>query len=240
MSNHCNNDDHFNGSISSSIELFKNMPCLAEGADIECDGVKILDEEKIRCHILDCLVAFRRVQRQIRRLKMSSGNEQYESAKKRIFASAVSMILDEETPIESDQCVFSTLLASFPDKDKRADGRGWLPMHYAIALGNKVREEDIYEVHSADLLSIQRYNMRNQRSGYTPCHLLCMHRQPNISLVRYLSMRNLKAFSIRASMKSINKLQLAAKYSENVELLQILLQIDHSMSGKHPDHRLVS
>jgi hypothetical protein len=115
-------------------------------------------------------------------------------------------------------------------------------MHFALALGNKVGEEDIYEIHSADPLSIQRYNMREASFGYTPCHFLCMQRYPNILLVRYLSLRDLKAFSIcRNEFSCIhgitNNLELAAKYSENVELLKILLQIDQLMSRKYGFHQ---
>jgi hypothetical protein len=76
--------------------------------------------------------------------------------------------------------------------------------------------------------------MMKQSAGYTPCHFLCMQRYPNISLVRHLSMHDLKAFSIRVSNDfndfNVNALQPASRYSENMELLKILLQTDHSMS----------
>jgi ankyrin repeat protein len=126
-------------------------------------------------------------------------------------------------------------------------------MHFATALGNKVTEDDIHEVHSADPLSMQRYNLLKPKSNtvrtritkYTPCHFLCMQRYPSISLVRYLSMRDLKAFSIcvigETSAPHLaffvkNALQLAAVSSESIELLRILLQIDQSMIKKPESH----
>jgi hypothetical protein len=134
------------------------------------------------------------------------------------------MILDEQSPIESDQFILSLLLEPFPDERKKTDGCSWLTMHFALALGNKVREEDIHEVHRADPLSLQRYGYK-----FKPCHFLCMH-HPNISLISYLSLRDLRVFSIHET-DTMNALQLAAKYFENMELLQILLQIDLSMPG---------
>jgi hypothetical protein len=129
-----NNDDHFNGAIHSSIELFKKMLCLTGAADdIERVEIEMLDEEKMRCNILDCLVALRRVQRYKKDLamsrkllgmkftEMSRKNVQYESAKSRIFASAILMILDEQRPIESFP--LTLLLAPFPDTEKMIDGR---------------------------------------------------------------------------------------------------------------------
>jgi acetolactate synthase regulatory subunit len=169
------------------------------------------------------------------------------------------MILDELRPIESDQKIFTLLLQPFPGEAKNTDGRSWLPMHFATALGNKITEDDIHEVHSADPLSIQRYNLLKPKAvrqlyrfgtstlnhvyitRYTPCHFLCMQRHPNMSLVKYLSMRDLRAFSICAidessysdvSMNVRNAIQLAAASSESIELLRILLQIDQSMMKK--------
>jgi ankyrin repeat protein len=249
MAKQSSNDDHFDGPIDLTIELFKKMECTSGclpeiGTKRQKEAIKMLDAEKMRCHILDCLVALRRLQREERLLKIINGNGQYECAKKRIFASAVSMILDEEGSIESDQNVLSLLLKPFPDTVKMTDGRSWLPMHFALALGNKVREEDIHEMHSVEPLLIQRYNLvkpqqvRYNITKYTPCYFLCMQRNPNLSLIRYLSMRDLKAFTIcsheeswySSDIRYTNALQLATKHSENVELLKILIQIDQSMT----------
>lgn len=255
MAHRFSNDDHFQGSITSSAELFMKMQCHSANANTNRVKMEDLDEDMMRCHILDCLVAIRRLEREKRVLKISGGNEPYECAKRRIFKSSVSMILDEQRPIESDQRIFSLLLQPFPDEDKNTDGRSWLTMHFATALGNKVAEDDIHEVHSADPLSIQRYDLLKpdlvapfSRRGktifvtrYTPCHFLCMQRYPSLSLVKYLSMRDLRAFTICAIKESnysvaqrdvCNAIQLAAASSESVELLRILLQVDQSMIKK--------
>jgi hypothetical protein len=77
-----------------------------------------------------------------------------------------------------------------------------------------------------------------------------MQAHSNISLIRYLSMRDFTALGMRTSPKydlntfsnseivpriyssevGGNALQLAAKYSDSAEVLKILLQIDHMMT----------
>jgi 16S rRNA G527 N7-methylase RsmG len=74
MANCFNNDGHFNGSITSSSELFMKMQCLSGNTDKNCVKIEDLDEDMMRCHILDCLVAIRRLEREKRVLKISSGN----------------------------------------------------------------------------------------------------------------------------------------------------------------------
>lgn len=258
-----NSDDLFMGNTRASYDLFVEMKCTLVASDklpFKMDPFN-LDEDKIRCHILDCLVALRRVQREkmikeFRYLKKQASlkgkkimqiNHQLESTKSRIFASVVSIIIDDKGPIENSHIVKS-LLQSFHDREKMTDGRSWLPLHIAAAFENKV--EDFKILYSDDPLAMRKYHLTNTDSyiGYTPGHLLCMQKHPNISLIGYLSMRDITAFTmitspmydvrtlpIHSSQVGRNVLQLASKYSENFELLKILLQIDPSMTSATVD-----
>jgi hypothetical protein len=168
-----------------------------------------------------------------------SVDEDYQSAKRRVFTSAVSVMMNDKVTDDSNLHVLASLFKAFPDRGKMTDGRSWLPLHMAIALGEKVREEDVYILHANDPLAMQRYSWPKVEEmhgiGYLPCHFLCMQIQPNMSIVRDLSMRDMKAFTMnicctRSYMDGFNALRLAAQYSESVELLKNLLQIDQSMT----------
>jgi hypothetical protein len=61
MATNCCYDTQSRGDINLSIEVFKKTHCIKEGAATECknimDDLKILDEEKMKCQIFDCLMA---------------------------------------------------------------------------------------------------------------------------------------------------------------------------------------
>lgn len=65
-----------------------------------------------------------------------------------------------------------------------------------------------------------------------------MQAHSNVSLIRYLSMRDFTALGMLTSpkydlntfSKSRNALQLASKHSDSAEVLKILLQIDQMMT----------
>jgi hypothetical protein len=147
--------------------------------------------------------------------------------------------MSHEESVEVDHRILISLLASFPDKEKMNDGRSWLPLHFALTLGDVVREEDVHILHLQDPLAMQRYSLKNSnngRTGYIPAHFLCMQKHPNIQLMRYLSLRDMKSFTMSFREEDgdnpvgRNPLQLAAECSESVELLKSLMQIDHSMA----------
>jgi hypothetical protein len=202
--------------------------------------LKTLDEDKMRCQILDCLIALCRVQKQ---KDIEGISHRLESTKRRIFAAAVALIIDEKLPIESDQHVVSFLMDSFPDSIKMTDDRKWLPLHFAVALGNKVSEEDVHMLYSSEPLAMRRYDFIEpyyyREEAHTPGHFLCMQTYPNIALIRYLSLRDIKAFMMPTiTFRGVRKncLQLASKYSVSVELLKTLLQVDRSMINRFVFH----
>jgi hypothetical protein len=97
MANH-EIDDPFRGEsdLYHSRGLFHETECMIDGY-VNCDvGVRLCDEDKMRCHILDCLVALCRVKEEKKSCKIKSRDEEHESAKSRFFNSAVFMIMDKE------------------------------------------------------------------------------------------------------------------------------------------------
>jgi hypothetical protein len=162
--------------IKSSIDLFHELKCVSALEqnltlrESRFMDIFALDEDKIRSHILDCLVALRKVQKEkqswtyffrkmVAAKKIKDINYQLESAKNRIFASAVKVIIDDKEPAEGDQNILTSLITAFPDNNKMIDGRGWLPLHFAVALGHEISEEDVRTVYSADPMAMRRYNL---------------------------------------------------------------------------------
>jgi hypothetical protein len=234
---------HFHGPIGPSCLFFKEMGCLIGDNDVDDSeaGSEMLDEEKMRSLILDCVVALSRVQREKkenRKQKTSDADEQHENAKNRVFTTAISMVMDNDESLDTDPALTS-LLVSFPDRKKTTDGRSWLSLHFALALGDKVKEDDVRILYSYDPMAMQLLHLKetgdNDQPGFSPGHLFCMQKEPNMSLMRYLSMRDSKAFTMSVSCHEfyngcMNSLQLAAQYCESVELIRDLMQIDQSMA----------
>jgi hypothetical protein len=146
-----------------------------------------------------------------------------------------SMIMDDDELIDNNPVLIS-LLVPFPDKEIMTDGRNWLPLHFALALGDNIKEDDARLLYSRNPLSMQAYHLvrSKQGVGFLPGYFLCMQIKPNLFLVRFLSLRDSKTFTMRvcggrAYLGGMNSLQLAAEHSESVDLIMNLMQIDHMM-----------
>jgi hypothetical protein len=128
------------------------------------------------------------------------------------------------------------------------DGRSWLPLHFAIVLGDEIKEDGVNKVHSHNPKAMQRHNLNDSGddgwAGFLPGHFLCMQTHPNMSLMKHLSMCDMKAFRMSVVYTEDyeeykggrNSLQLAAEHSESVELLKDILQIDSLMAKKLDRH----
>lgn len=195
--------------IAASYRLFDKLKCCSR--DLNADDIKsgralaFLDEEKMQCHIINCLMAFRIVQRQRRKQKRAAENEETDLVKKKVFAATLSMIIDVN--FDSKEVVVNSIFSAFPDEDKIFDERLWLPMHWAIGLfnRNKISEDDISELYSSAPLAMHRFSENDDSSvlgcGCTPAHLLCMQKEPNMSLVRYFCLRDPKVIDHDSSLK---------------------------------------
>jgi ankyrin repeat protein len=129
----------------------------------------------------------------------------------------------------------NSIIIAFPDDSKMTDERSWLPMHYAVALTveNKISEEDVLILHAAKPFAMHSFSGMNYK-GYTPTHLLCMQKKPSVSLVRKMCLRNPQAF-VLCDHSGKSALHMVAQYSESLEMLQSVLQIDHTLTNKDVD-----
>jgi ankyrin repeat protein len=233
--------------FEAAAQLFHKLECCKGEMPINYVYSVLLsfDEDKMRCHIFNCLTALRLIQIQKMKLVPFEGNRKYELVKRKVFVKAISMIIDDES--NSDHEIVDTILSAFPDESKMNDERSWLPMHFAIALigENKISEDDVYTLLSADPLSMHRLSNKvvyeeeedNDQdeeeyrvlAGCTPAHILCSQKQPKISLLMDICLRDPEAF-VLCDQSGRCTLHLAAQYSESLELLQFILQIDRNMT----------
>ena len=194
-------------------------------------------------HILDCAASLRILQKSQRDLV----DQNLVSAKNSVLIKALSMIILSED-LDADA---TALLEVFPDQSKQIDGRNWLPLHWAVVVQQDNEKTDVLDViYATDPLALQRQSRRipplgssKTLFGYSPAHLLCMRKRPNIQLIKTFMTRDARAFAQRCSDKYDSNpqmqedngrscLHLASTYSENVELLRCLLQIDSSQTRK--------
>jgi hypothetical protein len=185
--------------LKASLQLFDKLNCCSSSLNGDFDNVfkalALVDEDKMRCHIFNCLIALNLVHTE-KRKNDTADDGNYEMVKGKVFNVAISMILDDE--FDSDEAVVKTTLSSFPFSDKQS----WFPQHFAIALGvrNKISEDDLRIMLSVDPLPTQRLSKREGDAV-----LMCDE-------------------SGRCA------LHLVAQYSESLELLEDILQIDHKMT----------
>jgi hypothetical protein len=170
--------------------------------------------------------------------KVSYYNEKHELVKRKVFRAACLMTIDSE--FGNNLVAVNTILSSFSDESKKSDEKSWLPLHFAIALSsqNRISGEDVHMMDTIDPLAMYRMCGNNwcdngdTSIGCTPAHLLCMQQKnPNMSLVRYFCVCDLKAFFL-CDQNGRCALHLIAQYSESVELLQTVLYIDRVMTKR--------
>jgi ankyrin repeat protein len=224
--------------IAAALSLFNKLQC-SSGEGV---GLASADEDKMRCHIINCLTALRLIQIQNAKTEDSEKNRKYKSVKRKIFRKAISLIIEDVSESDSDQEIVNTILFPFPDLSMINDERSWLPMHFAIALniGDEISEDDVFTLLSADPLSMHRLSKvveveedddeDEEKYGCTPAHILCMQKQPKMSLLRDICLRDPEAF-VLCDQSGRCALHLAAQYSESLALVQFILQIDTNMTN---------
>jgi hypothetical protein len=154
--------------IKASYELFDKLKCCSENLNGDFSDeetlLALVQEDKMRCHILNCLAALTviQIQRKIKQKAVDIDNERRELVKRKVFGAACSMMFDSEFEVG-----YETIISSFPDEGKMSDERSWLPMHFAIALfvENKITEEDVHVLHITDPLAM--YQISKKRMTMT-------------------------------------------------------------------------
>lgn len=191
--------------VEASYQLLSELKCCSrdlKASDID-DGTALasVEEEKMRCHIINCLMALHIIQMQRRNQNAADVNK-IALTKNKVFAAAITIIID--TPFDEVAVMTIFTLMAFPDKGKMSDERLWLPMQSAIIAINlfdqkKISQDDIYILYSTDPLAMRRFNENVDShviTGCTPAHILCMQKEPNMSLVRHFCLCDPKAFLI--------------------------------------------
>lgn len=160
----------------------------------------------------------------------------YDVLKRKVFTGACLLMIEIESG--SDEVVVNTVLSSFPDESKISDERTWLPMHFALVLflQNKISALDIDLMYNKDVLGMYQLSEsvhidEEYGIGCTPAHLLCIQKEPNMSMVKHICALDRDAF-LSCHQSKRNTLHLAAHYSESVEILKTLLQIDETIAMK--------
>jgi hypothetical protein len=230
-----------NRRIKNSYSLFQKHDCITYAS-----GHLEIDEDKMRFHIMNCLTALLLLQiekdkakdamfRNVNTGELNGRHYRCELVKRKVFAEAISTIINAECNID-----LNPILSPFPDDGILIHNRSWLPMHFAMSLsgGNKIIiEEDIHTLHAADPLAMHLFSEidKNGRlAGCTPIHLLCMQKRPDILLVREFCLKDPKAF-VLCNDSGKSAIHLVAQYSESLEVLQNVLQIDHTLTRKMVD-----
>lgn len=103
-----------------------------------------------------------------------------------------------------------------------------------------ISEEDTRLVYAADPMALEKYHFQGEEInydiiGYLPAHMLCLKRNPPLQLKRFFSTQNTRVFGLSCIYEdndSDDPLHIAAEYCESVELLQVLLQIDVTITKK--------
>jgi hypothetical protein len=156
----------FQGTIGPYFQFIKQMRCVNDNS-VDNDNIssEMLDEDSMRCVALDCMVALQKVEMEKKtRMALGDADEQHENAKNRVFAAAVSMIMDDDKLVDANPALHS-LLTTFLKKKKITDGRTWLPMHFALAFGDRIEEDCIHLLYSRHPVTLQQYHRKKSEDN---------------------------------------------------------------------------
>ena len=233
-----------------------------------------LDEEKMMAHILDCVASLAEKQRVRvavgKPLLLSKDKDApaltaaQQAVRNKVFRVALGLLAeglthDGAAKVGRSEAVRQLALA-FPDDGKLTDGRGWLPLHWAVAAAvggerHGVTAADVEVMYSVDPLALCRLHCLSARrlyshtneTGATPAHLLCMEAttEQTQGLVRFFSMAGPQSFTMDVSYHSFDDgesyhtgedfgaLHVACAFGQPTEwLVQQLLQLDDTACRK--------
>jgi len=254
------------GKTDQSFALFSQLEFIHAADDdhkykwvrIMKEEVDRLDEDKMMTHILDCLGALSEVQRlrmeQKKPLKLTPTgdvlSEEQCNLRNKLFVAAAKTILEHvDRGCPDGGNTIDKLCESFPDTHKLTDGRGWLPLHWVVALGDAFTVDDVKKVCEMDPLALRRhhgddscpyndepntkFNFENCTFGLNPAHMLCLEpaTERNMELLKFVALADPRAITMSAKCScSLNSLHMVCQFDvATVESLQFLLQVDSAM-----------
>jgi hypothetical protein len=146
--------------IMAAFQLFNKLKCCTTCRDLDGDfdnydsALALLDEDKMRCFIINCLTALHLIQIQRAKHVVAGNDRKVELVKRKVFSGAVSVIINDE--YQGDQTIMDTILSVFPNESRMFEETSWLSMHFAIALtaNNQISEDDVLVLLSKDPLGM--------------------------------------------------------------------------------------
>lgn len=213
------------------------------------------DVEQMQLHILECLnslsVATVLLREENRGISSELGSinhkqEKLSTAKQNVFKCAISIILDENSPYKMQK----DIIQNFSSGMYLNPNIGWCALHWAIACGKAVTEEDVKLIYAADPLAlitrhVEGCDDHNNFLGHTPISILLMFKKPNVNLLLYFLKIYPNAFAndvcgyrLKATVDLLERnylffpLHLAAQYFESLVALKMLIQYNPSVSFK--------
>ena len=212
--------------------------------------VSRLDLRMMMVHVLDCLAALRVFQDEwYDQMKKNVADDPIImnerilmlKAERDVFRSATTLTLsgmfdgDDSDPLNP---AVNELLKAFPDDTKMTDGRGWLALHWGLLVTDKVDEKSVKQIYISNPDALKEYHIPIYRSsiendGWTPLHLFAAApTTPNQkNWLKYFLMQNPSILSLNTHSRPESRrtpLHIAAEYSENPELIRILVNADAS------------
>jgi hypothetical protein len=111
-------DDQDLRRLKASLQLFDKLNCCSSSLNENLNEVyaalALAEEDKMRCHIINCLIALTLIQTEKGKNEVadSADDDNYKMVKGKVFNAAISMILDEK--LNSNEAVVKTILTGFP------------------------------------------------------------------------------------------------------------------------------
>lgn len=147
-------DNNNNSRITASLKLFEEFNCCSSDLMGVIDDVDeryydaalaLVDEDKIRSQVINCMIALQFVQVQRRKREKFADDKKLDLVKSKVFKAAIMMILDDDFDRDRDQTIIDIILSTFPNEGRISNVRSWLPIHFATALtvDDKISEDDI-------------------------------------------------------------------------------------------------
>jgi hypothetical protein len=165
-------------SHSKMVSIFQYV-----GIDIgNSSSITSHDVEQMQLHILECLnslsVATVLLREENRGISSELGSinhkqEKLSTAKQNVFKCAISIILDENSPYKMQK----DIIQNFSSGMYLNANIGWCALHWAIACGKAVTEEDVKLIYAADPLAlitrhVEGCDDHNNFLGHTPISIL--------------------------------------------------------------------
>jgi hypothetical protein len=182
--------------IDITIDSHRKMVSIFQYVGIDIGNSSMVTShvlDQMQLHILECLDSL-----SVATVLLKNANREYSfelgltiqkhnellTAKETVFKCAISIILDENSPCKMQKDIIQNFSSGMFLNNKI----GWCPLHWAIACGEAVTEEDVKLIYAADPLAlitrhVKGCNDLNNFLGHTPISILMMSKKPNMSMV---------------------------------------------------------